>query len=232
MHSTSVGDLSTLCKRYLRMVFGFDGAINIGFRMKNKTRSGQISVTNLEHTQTHTWQPRIFTSREKWANLEWIGWKEIKEEKKYPNERRQTEKLFLAVWLWVKARIRSSASLECFVVLNKRERTASRYTDEHAGRQKTLVSDAASSSEREPPRCLSLFVEVMSKISHSSPCLGGVGAKNAQLETTTKFLFLLDAKLLSLHLCVEKTRCKTIQREKWRKKSSFLGRSINKYIKQ
>lgn len=40
------------------------------------------------------------------------------------------------------------------------------------------MSDAASSSEREPACCLSLFVEVMSrvsKISDSSPCLGREG---------------------------------------------------------
>lgn len=34
-------------------------------------------------------------------------------------------KLFLSVWLWVKVRIRSSTSRECFVLLNERERMAS-----------------------------------------------------------------------------------------------------------
>lgn len=204
MHSTSVGDLSTFRKRYLRMVFGLTAPSILDLEQKNKIRSGQISGYEFRaHTDTHLATRHARTSSQAVKNEQTRG--ESSENKKNPNKERQTGKLFLAVWLWVKARIRSSASLECFVVLNEREREASRYTDEHAGRQKTLVSDAASSPECEPP-CLPFiicqgYVENITLVTAF-----GQGKKNAQLETNTKFLFLLDGKLLSLHLCVEKTR--------------------------
>lgn len=57
----------------------------------------------------------------------------------------------------------------------RRRATLMSVQEERKEKKKTLVSDAARSSERETPRCLSLFVEVMSrvsKISNPSLCLG------------------------------------------------------------
>lgn len=87
------------------------------------------------------------------------------------------------------------------------------------------MSDAASSSERKPACCLSLFVEVMlrvSKISCSSLCLGK--KKKTQLETNIKFLFLSDTKLISLHLGIDKPAAKQGEKKKKKtgKKRAFL----------